>query len=410
METENVFNQYDRLLMLLLFGLVSGLQGNVLTEFSHIIAFAFTPWVLKCLSSGTVIIKNTMIWFAVLIIYSALSLSWTPQLSYGVTFFSRLIVHLLICLEIILFAQKAESPFHAIAYGWVLAFALTSVMALWEIMTDQHYFTIAHEEVEYLSNRAGEQLEKHVAAVTFHNPNTYSLFAVSVLPFLLYLILQTKKSIKLLMEILLLLVLVYIVFMNSSRGCFLCLAVVFFVFFVFQFRKSDRKTKKRLKWMIFFIVVFLIVFGPTLFQTILFRAEGGAMFEDNSRMKLWAYTWQQFLESYGMGMGIGSMKPVMASFQGFWTSTIVYSHNMILELLLEGGILFGFFFISYLFSIIKSIKTLDTIPKKIVIYSVLFSLPFYTIVNSSYTAPTFIWCYFESIYAFCLPVESPIDE
>ena len=104
METENVFNQYDRLLMLLLFGLVSGLQGNGLTEFSHIIAFAFTPWVLKCLSSGTVIIKNTMIWFVVLIIYSALSLSWTPQLSYGVTFFSRLVVHLLIYGLIYLFS------------------------------------------------------------------------------------------------------------------------------------------------------------------------------------------------------------------------------------------------------------------------------------------------------------------
>ena len=387
------YNVYDRMIIILLLGLVSGLQGNVITEFSHLIAFAFCP--MLSFNINTVRIRRVKKWFLVMALYGAISLAWTVDISYGFTFIIRLLVHLLICLEIIFFSQKAKDPIRAISLGWITVFALTSVLAIGEIITNRHLFEIAQDEDDFLV--------QNTAIVTFHNRNTYSLFAISALPFLLSTISKKIKRSRLYLLFSLLVVLIVIIIKNSSRGCLLCLVVNLSVFYILRLNNGNKNSRKRLKWFSFIIIIVLIVFSSSLFSAIQYRLEGRDLFDDASRVKLWNYSWHLFLDSYGFGRGIGSMKPLLSNFDGFWYKQIIYSHNLFLELLLEGGIVFALFFASFLISIIKAVRASINPYNKIVIYCMLLSLPFYSIVNSSYTAPTFIWCYFASVYVFSLP-------
>ena len=391
---KNKYNLFDWLLVILLMSLATGYLGKVFTSPTHIIAFAFAPFLVNLRIPRA---RTILLWFFIVWLYGLLSIIWSHFTIWSVRGLEILSIHLLICLEIIFFSKKAKNPLLSIANGWFLAFLITLPIALWEISTDQHVMTIAHEDILYRDNGTGVLLDKHIAAVTFYNSNTYCLFLVFTFLFLLYKLTKTKGLSNYLIIVPTFLALVYILFQNASRGSLLSVAIMFGVFIWITSIRGSSKKKKFALALVAVLVAVYYYYGDLLFEAILYRTETSGMFEDNERIILWTNTWMVIKDYYGLGAGLNTMIPLL---EPFGNTTISYSHNLFLELALEGGIFFLIPFVLYLIQIYKSGRRSFDVGNKIVLLGALFALPFYTVINSENFRPTFIWVFFVSLYPF----------
>lgn len=252
--------------------------------------------------------------------------------------------------------------------------------------TDHHLAVMAHED---LIESAGG----HRAAVTFHNYNTYSLFIVFSMPFLLYRLLTEKRKRHRLALWGVLMMMVSIVLLNASRGAILSMVVMVGVFMLCASKGKNKQMKRYVILLIVLLVLMLVVLGGFLLEAIITRTAGKDVFKDSTRMVLWISSLQLFAESYGFGQGFGSMIPTLTVFPGN-TTDLTYSHNLLFELLLEGGVIFFFFFVALLLILFRAARREKDIPRKMVLYTSLFAFPLYSIINSVYTSPTFIWLFF----------------
>lgn len=385
-------NAYDRIVFLLIVSVVFGYLGSFFTSpiilFTVLFFFRFIRVFLPFFRKN----QETVFVFIFLVVYSAVSLFWSPDFRHSLVLWIRAIFHILLCLEIIAFSQKAQKPLESIANAWVFAVFLTACVAIWEMVTDNHLTVIAHQDLEM-------EIVRYRAAVTFYNNNTYSMFVVFSLPFLLYANQKQKAGLLRLLNTLLLFLLISIVLLNASRGAILGLVIIIAVYTISIVNNGNSKYKRYAIFAILLLSVFMLFASSFLLETILYRTEGRNYFYDSARTVLIQSSWQLFLQSFGMGQGFGSMIPALAQFPGNTTS-ITYSHNLFLELLLEGGVVFGIPFILLYFNLFKRAYKENDPSRKMFIYSVVLSLPICSIINSSYLSPTFIWVYFVSVYAF----------
>ena len=82
------------------------------------------------------------------LLYSLLSATWTstdPVYSLKETAYN--FVHVLLFVEIIVFSKTARNPLTAIFLGFLVAFAISAVIAIWEFTTDQHLYTSKMKKV-----------------------------------------------------------------------------------------------------------------------------------------------------------------------------------------------------------------------------------------------------------------------
>ena len=388
-------NKYDKMIIWLILCLAYGYIGSILYHPIILSVVLFFPVFIQNASLlGIPKNRKTLGVFVFLLLYSMLSLIWAPSFSSSLMLLFRAFLHILLCLELIIFSQKANNPLDSISYGWMLAFLLTAGIAIWEMVTDNHIMTIAHEDM-------GMDMEivRRRAAVTFYNMNTYSMFVVFALPFVLYRILIVDKKIKRLFLSLVLLVLVSILLLNASRGAIFSMAIMIGVFVLNTVRRGNRRVKWYSIAILFLLAIFLYIWGDFLLEAILYRTEGRDVFQDQSRNILINCSWKLFLESYGFGHGIGSMIPELSKYPGN-TTTLTYSHNLFLELLLEGGVVYGLCFIIFFIKLIRSAFHQKTIQGKFFLFSVILAFPLYSVINSAYISPTFVWAFFVSVYIF----------
>lgn len=140
---------------------------------------------------------------------------------------------------------------------------------------------------------------------------------------------------------------------------------------------------------------FAYMYGSSLMEYISYRSETQGMFEDAARLNLWDCSWNLFLDSNGIGKGIGSMMKALRLYSGNIT-LMECSHNLFLELLLEGGVIWGAFFVYLICKIFHYSFNTKNATLKMYIYAVVVPLPFYSIINSIYFNFAFIWCFFSS--------------
>ena len=389
-------NLYDRLLFLLI---VCSAFGNIGEIFSPLLLLvvAISPFVFGLHKPS--LINKGMVISAIILTYLFISLMWVPNTSRGLIYLLRIALNFLAGIEILILTFHARRPLISISYGWLIAFSLTAIIAVWELNTDHHLFNAKIIDIE----RASEfgTFDRHYACVTFYNPNTYSLFVIMAFPFILYLMQEHLGKIKsLLFYVLVIMILIYIVLKNGSRGCFISLSIMFITYFL-RYIRSNRKG------VVFFLTIILLIWfdfkGNELFDVIEYRNQTRGLVEDAVRPLLWKSSWDLFLFSYGFGQGCGSMVDVMHNYRGNVTP-VDYCHNLFLELLLTGGVLVGFFYLYYILFILKRSIKMKNKSRKIVLLGSLLSLPVYGVVNSQYIYPTFIWVFFVSLYVFAFPI------
>lgn len=393
---QKYLNQFDVALFLLIVSVSTGRYGIVTPITAVVLLFSplfFENW-------NRLLTKKYKIFPAVFffwLLYGFISLYWAPSAHDAYYGLFMMFINSLMFLEILVFSQKSRNPLLVISTAWVIAFLFTSVIAVNEIITGQHLAS-AREERD-LRNAMGETFEKQYASVNFYNPNTYCYYICFVFPFALYLLSIHRGLKMLLLGALPTLLAVVIMFLNSSRGGLLTLSIMILVFFFYLM--NDRLSKKKLS--IFIVVLFGVVivinFGDMLFSAIQFRLSQKGLLEDNARLMLWASSWSSFLDTNGIGVGVGNMMYALEHERGNMLR-IYYSHNMLLEILLEYGIIFATILLLFLYKIFKGARSISDKSRKVVLYGSLLSFPFYSVINSENLKPSFIWCFFASLYIF----------
>ena len=303
-------------------------------------------------------------------------------------------------LEIIVFSLKAKRPLQTLAFAWVCAFLITSVVAVWEINTD-HHLNSAKEVKDFRKDALGETMDKDYAVFTFYNPNTYAYYICLAFPIVLYLFFQSKKRLDHIRYLVPVILIIYIMSKNSSRGGLLTLAITLSTFLYFKMKGSSFRGKVYMIMCIVLLGLFLVLYGEIIFQALFFRLSKNDLFEDNARIVIWLASWRGFLDSYGFGQGAGSMIPVLEASKDI-PFEIYYSHNMIMELLLEYGLLITIGILLFLYRLfVLGIRINDSNIKSMVVGTIL-AFPFYSVINSENINLTFLWMFFATIYVFCI--------
>ena len=137
------------------------------------------------------------------------------------------------------------------------------------------------------------------------------------------------------------------------------------------------------------------------------KNESQGLASDSSRIEIWAACIKALINSFGLGSGIGGVNGAIESVS---KNIINVPHNMVIEVLLEYGFIFGTLFIGFILRLLrKGYRLLDRTRKMVILMSIL-SMPLYGIVNSLYLkspdtfalfATLFVFVYYEHIKPIC---------
>lgn len=378
---------YDNLLVVLIVSLIAGYAGGLLSPV-HLVEIVLIPYLLGCRKLLRQRVFNSLfvfafIWFS----FSLLSLLWATDLLRG---FATVIVYFfrfLMCFELLAFSMAARNPLASISKGWLVAVLLTSVVGMWEIITD-HHLAMARETE--LSN-IGMIVQRAQASVLFYNPNTYSLFLLMAFPFMLYRLMTGDKK---WLTVIALVLSCYIIIRNASRGAILGIGIMIFITLASSMKRKRYRGYAILAMVM--IAALLVYFGESLFSSFILRMETQGM-QDGARFEIWAGAWDVFLKSHGLGVGAGSMTAVLGSLNHFG---IGYAHCLLLESLVEGGVVFFFMIIGFLWKICKAYFSEPEKNIKIFLGLALITFPIYSIINSEYLRSPFVWCFFMCVFLF----------
>lgn len=387
-------NTYDNLLVILIASLVFGYAGGAALSPVNFIELFFLPYLL---SNRNLFRKKAcvrLLFFSILwLSYSILSITWASNINRGILTIFMYFFRFLMCFEMLVFSMRANKPLESLSKGWFLAVILTSVIALWEILTDHHLSIAREASLSTLSL----DVQRAQASVLFYNPNTYCVFLVMAFPFLAYKLLSEKKKA---LTITVLLVLFFIVIKNASRGAILSVGIMTLMLLLF-FVKNKRFRGYGFV-LLALLAVFFVLFGESLFSAFLFRMETQGM-QDGARFEIWDGAWSTFLKSRGFGVGVGSMTKHLGALNSYG---IEYAHCLLLESLVEGGVILTALVLFVLFRLLKLTVSVHQKTVRIVLWMALITFPVYSIINSEYLRPAFVWSFFMSAFLYALHKES----
>lgn len=391
---QNTPNHCDRYLLLLIASLAFGAIGGALT-IVRAAAIILLPSFLNRYAYLRNYLKPFLLVFCIFYTYCLISLAWTPDKIEAGKELIYYPIHFLLFLEILTFARFAQRPLTSIALGWLVAVALTLPVATWEFISDHHLSTskYGYDGIR-LGHLEGETLQRHFAAATFTNLNSYVTILCFSMPFLIYGFMQSsgKHVLRMLLVPVILMAIICILF-NASRGGFITIALMSIIYVVMTGKK------KRTMWLLVLaalVAIFVINFAESMLTFIRFRANSNNILQGESRYVIWGNAWKAFAQTYGLGVGIGGMNAAMRSV----TKGITITHNMFFEILLQYGIVFFTIFIYYIISLFR--KALNT-PKrevKTLLMMALLPMPVYLIINSGYLLESAVFALFASITVF----------
>lgn len=384
------------MILILIISQISGHYFRILNPVMFLVLLFF-PHLIKNLKGDTIeIVKPFWRFFALWAIYNFCSVLLAPLPMRALYYSFLFLINFMMFLEIIVFSKKASIPHDSIAMGWLIAFLLTSIVAVWELQTNNH-LSIAKEHLSRENTNIDEAIGSY-ASVTFYNINTYAIYILEIFPFVFYTLICKSSMIKRILALFCGLVAMIIVFINGSRGASLSMIMMFFVFLFFM-RKGG---KRNVAWIFFIlgvIVYIFYVYGEAILSMFIYRMEMRG-FEDNSRQILYQKSLELIYNSVGIGTGVGGMVPAMEA-QGNYLK-IYYSHNLFLEFLMQFGVVLFAGFLYYLYRLLVLAKKAQ-LSSKVVLYTSLVGLPLYSVINSEYTHLHFVWCYFAVLYVYASP-------
>src|SRR5690606_20711117 len=214
---------------------------------------------------------------------------------------------------LVIFSEKTTAYARRLRTAWVLALAITVSIGIYEIYTGTHF---SYNEEDRLIGQFGQMA---FASVFFGNFNNYSAYIAICFPLVIGAYLEAKALWHKAALLLLLFLAAFIVFVNTSRAAtaFLVIAIVYSAYRAGSLRKLG------------YIALFVLL---SLFMAVLIDAELARRALELHFIKFEATTGfdesslERFLiakagirainETYGFGVGIGSLDNYMTSHYG----------------------------------------------------------------------------------------------
>lgn len=389
----DVINKFDKMLFLILLSLAAGSIGGALIP-TRVLAILFIPF-LDMSVIKTKYSRSIYHFFIVWLLYCIFSLIWTSDISQGLKEIVYYPIHMLLFLEMLCFSRLAKKPLKSITNGWIAALVITSFIAMWELFTGNH---LSISKLEEDSFNAGGYLINHMfASVTFGNYNGYVTFLVYGLPVLLYHFLTTTRISQKILCILLLSTTCYTLFMNSSRGGLLSLLIIFIVYLIRGLKLNDRGV--RFSFYIVSVLALLIIYyyWDILSIYLSIRTNTNSYTED-ARWGIWRNAIACLCNSFFIGTGIGSIITSMKSVAKL--GDVIIPHNLFLEYAVQYGFVLTICVISFLCKLFKKSLSILNPANKSLTLAIFCSLPFVSIIDSSYLLNPSTWVYFATLTIF----------
>lgn len=387
------FNRFDIYLVIIIASLSAGSLGGVFLPF-RVITILLIPDFLSTLTRYSRYVKTYTNCTLFFFVYVIVSVVWSPPGNEAMAHLAYCIFHFILFFEILLFSFRAKSPFLSISTGWLIAVALTLVIAMWELTTDNH-LSMSKKEGNEAVNLGYTIFMRQFASVTFHNYNTYVTFLCCALPFIFHQLL-TKNNffIQRLLSIVCLVLSTVCIIFNASRGGLIVIVVLAGLYFLYT--GKGRKSYLYLLLIGAVVIYALRYFGDALFTMMEVRTAGGALFDGNSRFAIWGHALDAFFKTGGLGVGLGGLK---AAISAEW-SGISITHNIFLECLVEFGLIIFIGFIVYLVKLVKSARKYADRAEKVTVYMSLLTLPIYGIIDAGFLNSPFVFASFASLSVF----------
>ena len=389
----NKNNKYDHILTLIPLTLAFGAVGGAL-QLTRLLGIVLFPLLLSYYKNVKHFINSYFVWIAAFYLFCLVSLAWTPDREEGIKELFYYFVHFVLFFEIVVFSKKANNATRSISRGWLWAVSLTLIVAFWEFTTDNH-LSYAYDDSDLMMNGGdGIVVQRLFASVTFGNPNAYVTFLCFSFPFLLYNLLVSPNIKTTIWSLASIILTIITLLLDASRGGILAMGIMGAIFIIMT--PKSRHFNILIVMIVILLGVVLYAYKDTIFLVIGLRAVDGAMFNDDARSIIWKDAMNAFWNTGGIGTGIGGMQKAMADV----TSGIRVTHNMMLEVLLQYGIVF---FVIYLFFLIKLVIKSYRVKErsiKIALLTSLIAMPVYTIVTSQYLLDPQLFICLSSLIVF----------
>lgn len=330
---------------------------------------------------------------SIIYFFMIISLAWTPDLIEAVKEIIYYFVHFLLFLEIIVFARFAYNPLKSISSGWLMAVLLCSMVAIWELKTGNH-LGMAYDQDEMM-NAGSFALEHLTASVTFMNYNSYNTFLCFSFPWIFYIMLdKSRRTTEKWLSLIALILSLLIMLINASRGSVLSAVIMFVIYYYFS--KKTLVKNVITMFILFLALMVILYYGEEITAAFLLRVSDGKMFSDENRATVWMNALAIYFETFGVGVGIGGLQAAMKQYA---PGGITITHNFLLEILVQYGIITTIMVVCYLIKIFVWARKVE-ISRKIVIMMSLLSMPLYGIIDSGYLLNTHLYILMATLYTF----------
>lgn len=383
----NKFNKFDYLVIVVITTIAFGLFLQPI----KIIGLVSIPYVL-CYSKKEYYkgFNQIKLFLMLFIIFNIISFLWSHDISLWKKDIVNVISLSFDFLLLVILSAKGKNPARAICYGWLFLIICTLPLAFWELSTGLH-FTSQYETDLYI--RGGVLLRQKFAAATLGNYNNYTTLLCVSLPFIASLIFGELKILTRLIILSIVISVSVVVILNSSRGGVVSLILEFTVFVCFYW-KTYRKSIASILILVAVFLLALYYWENVIFQFEQRMIAKEKLFSDQYRSSLLLYGIMIFLDN-PWGIGVGN---IAYQYSKYPTHGLFIPHNLFMEFLLYGGIVFFSFFLYwliklYLGGIKNPIKWI-----RFLFYASGASLIPISVINSGYFLIPHIWLMFASLY------------
>ena len=383
-------NKYDTYIIILLSSMFLGGLGGPISV-TRLLTIVFLPLLVNTFDKCH-FLKRSIFYISFIILYLIVSFVWSIDIVQGAKEVVYYFVHFLLYLEILVFANLSNYPCKSIVRGWMLAFALTIPIALWELITDNHISGgLEGMDTGFTAYIDGLPVEHRFAKIAFGNYNSYCTYICYCIPFVLY---YTRSLGKKVTGFSLIFFAFVITIVNASRGAFLTLVIILSIYFHMAVKGFAKI------WLILIITAICSVaiysLKDSLLAIFLMRISDGGLTNGDTRFGIWNCAWNVFLNSNGLGVGIGSLEKAMLLENA---NEIPNPHNLFLELLAQYGMLISLFFLAYCIMMLVQTRKV-AFDRKVILYCALLSFPFSSIIDSGYLLHPKLFSFFASLQIF----------
>jgi teichuronic acid biosynthesis protein TuaE len=385
-------SKYDLLLIFYITLLAFGEIGASLQP-ARIFIICLTPFML------VYFIKNPkyrrmysyeVLFFGFWWIYACVSVFKAVSMDESLKHIVYMFVHFSGFFVVIWLAMKSQNPQRSIIKGWILMFALTVPIALYEFWFDIH-LPMSYQESNSYMKFGKDVVDRQFASVTFCNLNNYNTILGYVAVFLTLWLLKAVKTKDKVVGWIIFGLLVYVVLSNSSRGALLYLVMSCCLYVLFRIRKNK-------KYVIIFcvILVFLILMSGVFIEMfpLIFERFSDQGLEDIGRVENIQQGLLALWNSNLLGIGVGNYAPIM---ENVYRVMIPAPHNLFLEILVLFGVIV---FLGFLWMLVRilNLGLKGSIHNREAAVIGLVLLPVIGIIDSGYLLNVSMWLFLASLY------------